>query len=146
LKIAYVDSSIVVRYYLPDDPGFAEAVALIDDPDTAIVSSTLTRIESTGALVRAAKAGRVEPTSAVARFEADLALGTITLVALDHDDVERIALDVVRAYGIRALDALHIAAASLALPMLANSTDTTSFVTRDSDQARAAAGYGLAVQ
>ncbi len=42
MKIAYLDSSVVVRYYLVNDPHHAEAVALIDDTDGAVVTGTWT--------------------------------------------------------------------------------------------------------
>jgi uncharacterized protein len=145
VRVAYVDSSIVVRYYLPNDPGRDEVVALLNDENTAVVTSTLTRIESSGALVRAARSVRVDAGDALARLDQDFADGVITMVGADQGDVERHALHVVRTYGLRALDAIHIATAQLVLPELAGPGDTGVFVSRDKEQAHAAGQVGLTV-
>ena len=114
MRVAYVDSSVVVRYYLEADHGHAEAVALIEDAETAVITSMLTMIEASGALVRAAR-----------------------------NAVEHRALDIVRASGIRALDALHIAVAVLVLPELTTGADRGVFCARDERQAQAAEAQGL---
>jgi uncharacterized protein len=146
MRIAYVDSSVVVRYYLMNDPHHAAAVALIDDVDSAIVTGTWTVIEASGALVRACRNARVDAAAILARLDLDVTEGPITLVAEPQEDVERIALDIVRTEGIRAMDAWHIAVASLALPELSGPGDQPVFVTRDTDQARAAERRGLPIQ
>jgi uncharacterized protein len=149
VKILYVDSSVVVSYYLPSELRHSRSVELIDDPDTAVVTSRLTQIEVTGALVRAARAGRVteagnlDPTSVIDRFNADLAGGPITLVGADQAEIELVALDLVRSRGIRALDALHVAVASIVLPDLTGPGDEALFATRDTEQADAATACGL---
>lgn len=146
MKIAYIDSSIVVRYYLTNDPHHAEAVELIDDADSAVVTGTWNVIETSGALVRACRSVGVDATAILARLDFDVTEGPITLVAEPQNDVERIALDIVRTEGIGAMDAWHIAVASLALPELTGPGDHAVFVTRDSDQARAAERRGLSIQ
>jgi uncharacterized protein len=145
VKIAYVDSSIVVRSYLPNDPGRNEVVALLNDDNVAVVTSTLTRIEASGALVRAARLARADPGDALARLDQDFADGVITLVGADQADMELNALHIVRAYGICALDAWHIATAQLVLPELAGPGDTSVFVSRDKEQADAAKRVGLSL-
>ena len=145
MRIAYVDSSVVVRYYLPNDPHHAEAVALIDEIDSAAVTGTWTLIEASGALVRACRNARIKPGPILARLDLDMTEGPITLLSEPQDDVERIAIDIVRTEGIRAMDAWHIAVALLALPELAGPGDTPVFVTRDADQALAAQRRGLTV-
>ncbi len=145
MRIAYVDSSVVVRYYLVTDPHHAEAVELIDDADSAIVTGTWTAIEVSGALVRACRSAQVDAAGILAQLDLDMTDGPITLVAEPQDDVERIAHNIVRTDGIRAMDAWHIAVASLALPELSGPSDEAVFVTRDADQARAAERRGLAV-
>ena len=72
MKVVYVDSSIVVRYYLPNDPGRGDVVALLNDDDVAVITSTLTRIESSGALVRAARSTKTKAADALAALEAHL--------------------------------------------------------------------------
>ena len=81
----------------------------------------------------------------LARLDVDLTDGPITLVAEPQDDVERIALNIVRTDGIRAMDAWHIAVATLALPELSGPGDEAVFVTRDADQAHAAQRQNLTV-
>lgn len=145
MRIVYVDSSIVVRYYLVDEAGHPGVVEMFDDPDSAIVTSTWTRIECSGAMVRAARIRRVAAGPILARLDLDMSAGPITLVTAAQQDTERAALDIVRRYGVRALDAWHIAVASLVLPGLTGPADEAVFATRDADQARAATAVGLAV-
>ena len=146
MKIAYVDSSVVVSYYLPDETGHAGAVALLDDANVAIVTATLTRIEVSGALVRAARTGRIVAIESVLdRVDDDFDNGLITMVAPDPANVHTAALDIVRTHGLRALDAIHVATAQLALPELIGPHDESAFVSRDAAQADAAASLGLNV-
>jgi uncharacterized protein len=149
VKVAYIDSSILVRYYLPDDPGRAEVVILVEDDNIALITSPLTRIEASGALVRAARSlsgPAADPSDALARLDQDFADGVVTLVSADAADIERNALHVVRTYGIRALDAFHIATAQIVLPELIGPGDTAVFISRDKDQSKAAEQLGLIVE
>jgi hypothetical protein len=54
--IVSVDSSVLARADLHDETGHDEAVALLADPEIALVMGTWTRIEVSGALMRAARA------------------------------------------------------------------------------------------
>ena len=56
--IVYVDSSVLARAYLMDEPDHADAVALIEDADVALITGSWTRVEVSRALVRAARTGR----------------------------------------------------------------------------------------
>lgn len=56
--IAYLDSSVLARAYLVDEDGHQDAAGVLADPEIATVTGTWTRIEVSGALVRAARAGR----------------------------------------------------------------------------------------
>lgn len=143
MRIAYVDLSVIVRRYLAGDAGHHDAVALFEEPDTATVSSTLARIEVSGALVRAARHAGVDPAGLLARFDADIAGGNPLIVSADQTAVEGQALQLVREHGIRALDALHVAAAVIVLGELAGPGDTTVFISRDRTQADAAMACGL---
>lgn len=67
------------------------------------------------------------------------------IVTVDHPRVDSAALGLVRAHGIRALDALHIAAAGIVLHELAGAGDTTVFISRITTQTTAATAYGLNV-
>ena len=56
--LAYIDSSVLARAYLPDEPGHAEAAALLAGADHLLVTATWTLVEVTSALVRATRVGR----------------------------------------------------------------------------------------
>lgn len=114
--IAYVDSSVLARAYLMDEPGHSEAVALLEDPDAALVTGTWTRIEVSGALVRAARSGRGDELGLLEMLDGDLgADGPVRVIDADQHQVESTALELVRSHAIRAMDAWHLAVASLAL-------------------------------
>lgn len=146
--LAYVDSSVLGRAYLPDEPGSDEALALLDG-ETRLVTGVLTRIEVTGLLVRAHRAGRVVGglDDALDVLADDLGhLGRVTVVrAPDSEAVEAAALEIVRENGIRSLDALHIAVAEAVLPLLGEPGEPLGFASRDTDQAAAARARGLTV-
>jgi predicted nucleic acid-binding protein len=142
--IAYVDSSLLTRAYLNDEVGHDEATALLEDPEIALVTGTWTRIEVSGALVRAARGGRGDEHGLLRLLDADLGPeGALTVVTAEQDDVEARALTLVREHGIRAMDAWHLATAVLVLPDLAPPGDELGFATRDDAQAAVAAILGL---
>lgn len=145
MKIAYVDSSVIVRRYLPGDEGHAEARALFHDPATATISSSLARIEVSGALVRAARHAGLDPAPLLADFDHDTDDGSPLILAADQGPVEVAALSLVRRHGLRALDAIHIAAAGVLFAELAGPDDTTMFISRDERQNEAARAHGLAI-
>ncbi len=142
--IIYIDSSVLARAYLHDEPGHVEAQALLADPELALITGTWTRVEVSGALVRAARAGRAGEHQLLALLDADLAGdGPVVVVSAPQDDVERLALQLVRTHGVRAMDAWHLATASLAFPGLAEPGEEIGFATRDGDQAKVAAHLGF---
>jgi predicted nucleic acid-binding protein len=53
--IAYLDPSVLARAYLADEDGHDEAIRLLGDLQIATVTGTWTRIEVSGALIRAAR-------------------------------------------------------------------------------------------
>ncbi len=142
--IAYVDSSVLARAYLMDEEGHAEAVALLDDTGAALVTGTWTRIEVSGALVRAARSGRGDESGLLDMLDGDLgADGPVSVVDADQGQVEATALELVRSFAIRAMDAWHLAVADLTLRALAEPSETLGFATRDSAQAAVAATLGF---
>jgi len=142
--IAYLDSSVLVRSYLPDEDGHADMGRILEDPDIAAVTGSLTRIEVSGALVRAASAGRGDRDGLLKLLDFDLGEhGAVTVLKADQNQVEQTALQLVRQHALRALDALHLAVAQLAVPPLAEPRETIAFVSRDSAQASVAAGLGF---
>jgi len=149
--IAYVDSSVLVRSYLQDEDGHDEAVALIGDPEVATVTGSLTRVEVSGALVRAARAGRSgrrsrgpDESRLLALLDGDLGKdGLVTVVTAPHDQVEAEALRITRAHGLRALDSWHLAVAKLTVPQLAEPGEPMAFASRDEGQLAAAVELGF---
>ncbi len=96
-------------------------------------------------MVRAARHVGIDPAGLLARFDTHITAGDPMIVTVDHPRVDSAALGLVRAHGIRALDALHIAAAGIVLHELAGAGDTTVFISRITTQTTAATAYGLNV-
>lgn len=142
--IVYLDSSVLARAYLADEPGHAEVSAMLEDPDLALVTGTWTRIEVSGALVRAARTGRGNEADLLALLDADLAAdGPVTLVTNAQADVEAEALGLVRAHALRAMDAWHLAVAKLVLPSLTEPGEQAGFASRDEAQSAVAVSLGM---
>ena len=142
--IIYIDSSVLARAYLADETGHEEAAALLDNPDLGLVTGTWTRIEVSGALIRAARAGRGDERGLLALVDEDLGLdGPVTVVAAPQEDVEAKALALVRDHAIRAMDAWHLATAVLLVPSLAEPGEEVGFASRDQTQAAVAEALGF---
>jgi len=144
--IAYVDSSVLARALLPDEDGSEEARRLLTDRTIAKYTGRWTRIEVSAAIVRAARAGRpVLRADALDRLDAELRPGgRIKVLTADDAEVEARALAIAREHGLRALDALHIALAAIAIPKLADKGEPLGFASRDGDQASVAEALGFA--
>ncbi len=144
--IAYVDSSVLARVYLADEAGHEDATALLDDPGIGRVTGTWTRIEVSGALVRAARSGHGDERGLLALLDGDLSSeGRVTVIAVDQVQVESRALHLVRQHAIRAMDAWHLAVAAITLPKLAEADEPLGFATRDRNQAAVANLLGFEV-
>jgi uncharacterized protein len=145
--IAYLDSSVLVRSYLEDEDGHREAIALLENPDITYVTGTWTRIEVSGALTRAARSGRgaTDEQGLLATLDADLgANGRVTELTVPQADAEQKALGLVREHALRALDAWHLAVASLTVPALAEpEQEEIAFASRDDDQGAVAERLGF---
>lgn len=144
--IAYVDSSVLTRAYLDDEDGSAAARELLADPAVAKFTGRWTRIEVSAAIVRAARGSRPVPVERkLAVLDADLRPdGRVAVISAATELIEATALDVARTHGLRALDALHVALASIVLPRLADKGEPLGFASRDGDQATVAASLGFA--
>ena len=141
--IVYLDSSVVARAYLVDEPGHPEALAVLRNPESTVVTGTWTRIEVTGALIRSARArGRAED-EVLAALDADIRSRAIVLVDVLQAEIEGVALAIVRQHGIRAMDAWHLACASLALAELGEPSEKFGFATRNAEQAAVARALGF---
>lgn len=144
--IAYVDSSVLTRAYLHDEEGHREAVAVLADPEIVVVTGTWTRVEASGTVVRAARAGRCDLDELLRALDEDLDdEGRVTVVEASQAAVEEKALDLVREHGSRAMDAWHLATASLVLPELVPQGEAMAFASRDKRQAEVAATMGFEV-
>lgn len=145
--IVYLDSSVVVRGYLPDEVDHAEVRKLLESPSYTTITGSWTRIEVTGALVRAGTAYRGDRESLLAAFANDISelSGTLTVVDGEQAEIERIALELVRSTGIRSMDAWHLACARLALDELGEPGEERGFATRDEEQAAVAREMGFAI-
>lgn len=140
--IAYLDSSVLARAYLVDEEGHDQATALLADPDIATVTGTWTRIEVSGALVRAARAGRADEKGLLAALDADLA-GPVVVLGAPQEQVEDSALELVRRHALRAMDAWHLAVATLTVPPLLEPGEQRGFASRDTTQRRVAEQLGF---
>jgi uncharacterized protein len=145
--IVYVDSSVLARAYLDDEEGSGEALKLLSDRTVAKYTGRWTRIEVSGALTRAARAGRIDVLpDALRELDADLRPdgGSVTVITDSAELVEAKALELAREHGLRALDALHVALASIAIPKLADKGEPIGFASRDGDQTTVAESLGFA--
>lgn len=142
--IAYVDSSVLARAYLAGETGHEEATALLEGLEIGLVTGSWTRIEVSGALIRAARAGRGDEAGLLGLLDGDLGSdGPVTVVVADQQEVEDRALRLVREHGVRAMDAWHLAVAVLTLPALAEPGEEIGFATRDHAQSSVATSLGL---
>jgi uncharacterized protein len=142
--IVYLDSSVLARAYFADEEAHEDALALLSDPELATVTGTWTRIEVSGAIVRAARAGRVDVKRLLALLDADLSPeGPVTMLAIAQEHVEDLALELVRAHALRAMDAWHLAVAQLTVPELAEKGEEIGFASRDDAQAAVAETLGF---
>lgn len=140
--IAYLDSSVLARAYLVDEDGHQQATALMADPDIATVTGTWTRIEVSGALVRAARADRGDEKGLLALLDSDLA-GPVIVLGAPQDQVEQHALQLVRQHALRAMDAWHLAVAAIVVPPLLDPGEPRAFASRDRAQRHVAEELGF---
>ena len=125
----YLDASAIVKLVVPEPETDALFTALDQSPDR--VSSELARIEVHRALWRAGAARAV-------RARADAVLSSLILLRIDDPVLTRAAS--FKDPQLRALDALHLAAA------LSLGDDPDAFITYDARLARAARKQRLRVQ
>ena len=144
--IIYLDSSVLARSYLVDEVGHNDALAILQRIDVGLVTGSWSQIEVTGALVRAARGGRLNSTKLLRTFESDIGPGgRISLVSASQESVEELSLSLVLEHGIRAMDAWHLATGSLAIPSLLETGEDMGFATRDEDQRSVAELLGFHV-
>lgn len=140
--ICYLDSSVLARAYLVDEDGHADALALLSDPEIATVTGTWTRIEVSGALVRAVRSGRGDERGLLALLDADLA-GPVIVLGAPQEQVESRALELVREHVLRAMDAWHLAVAEITIAPLLAPGEQRAFASRDDAQSGVARLLGF---
>ena len=140
--IVYLDSSVLARAYLVDEEGHQEARSLLSDPDIATVTGTWTRIEVSGTLVRAARAGRGDEKGLLTVLDGDLA-GPVIVLGARQDQIEEHAVQLVRRHALRAMDAWHLAAAAIVVPPLLQPGESRAFASRDEAQRQVAEALGF---
>jgi len=140
--IAYLDSSVLARAYLADEDGHEYALALLADPQIATVTGTWTRVEVSGALVRAARSGRADERGLLTLLDADLS-GPVIVLSAPQEQVEELSLALVREHALRAMDAWHLAVAAITGPALAQPGEEQAFASRDQAQSAVATQLGF---
>lgn len=142
----YADASAIVRAYFDDEPGHEELRTLLLESGVPVVTSELARVELAAAVRAAGRARRVPDWRALLdRVERDCGNdGPITLLELRPPAALATAHRLVLEHDLRSLDALHLAVALEDARVVAGDEELV-FVTRDRDQATAAAALGLAV-
>ena len=145
--IVYLDSSYIVCGYLADEADHVQVRQLLRDPDHTTITGSWSRIEVTGALIRAATSHRGDREALLAAFEEDVSevSGTLTVVDAEQAEIERIALDLVRTSGIRSMDAGHRACPPLARGHPSARGAERGAAPRDAAQAAVARDLGLLV-
>ena len=140
--IAYLDSSVLARAYLVDEDGHEQARSLLADADIATVTGTWTRIEVSGALVRAARTGRGDEKGLLSLLDGDLG-GPVIVLGAPQDQVEQHALQLVRTHALRAMDARHLAVAAIVVSPLLEPGEPKAFASRDEAQREVAQQLGF---
>lgn len=142
--IAYVDSSVLLRAFLPDEDGHQAARELISEGSIVLVAGTWTRIEAAAAITRLTRDRRGPGAPLLDAVLATLGDGgSVSVVAADQDQVEAVAFRLATQHGLRAMDAWHVACALVILPQLAEYGEEQAFATRDAEQREVAQIEGL---
>ncbi|MEK7424607.1 MAG: type II toxin-antitoxin system VapC family toxin [Actinomycetota bacterium] len=107
--ITYVDTSTLIKLLI-DEVGTTEAGLIWDEPDV-LAAARVGHVEARAALAAARRQGRISAEvlrSAVDGLEA--LWSQVSVVEVD-EDLMRLAGDLAAAHGLRAYDAVHLAAA-----------------------------------
>jgi predicted nucleic acid-binding protein len=145
LSAVFCDTSVLLRAYLADEEDHEALAHMVFEGDEPIVASELARTELAAGLSRARRSGRLAEDKVrelLRAFDLDVSAdGPIVLLALEPTPTLERARDLVLAYDIGTLDAIHLAAAER---LSANDEDVV-FCSRDARQLEAAraVGFGL---
>lgn len=146
MTLLYADTSALVRAYFADEQDHAQLRERLLEGEEPVVTSELARVELASAVRAAAAAGRFRRSAGLlARIDADCEEnGPIALLRLRAEAVLPVAHGLVLEHRLRTLDAIHLAVALEECPVIAGNDDIV-FLTRDEDQAVAAAAVGFSV-
>lgn len=135
---------MLLRAYFADEPEHDELRSMLLEGEEPVVTSEVSRVEMASAIRAAARGGRLRRWRTVlARIDVDCQQdGPIALLRLRPEVVFPAAYVLVLERRLRTLDAIHLAVAAEECPSLAGDDDIV-FVTRDHDQAAAAATLGF---
>lgn len=89
-----------------------------------------------------ARAGSGDESGLLALLDGDLA-GPVIVIGAPHDQVAQCALQLVRWYALRAMDAWHVAVAAIVVPPLLEPGESQAFASRDQAQRQVAAELGF---
>jgi predicted nucleic acid-binding protein len=147
MSLLYADSSALLRAYFADEDEHLELRSLLLEAHEQVVTSEITRLELASAVRSAYSAGRVARSrDLLGRIEGDLADdGPISPIELRADVILPAAYRFILEHRLRLLDAIHLAVCVEDCPGISGG-DEVVFVTRESDQAKAARALGLEVR
>ncbi|CAN5751012.1 type II toxin-antitoxin system VapC family toxin [soil metagenome] len=146
MSLLYADTSALARAYFVDEPDHVTLRARLLEGTEPVITSELARVELASAVGAAAPGERLPAiTGLLARMDADCrGDGPLFLLRLRPEVVLPTAYRLVIDHGLRTLNAIHVAVALEESPALVADGDLV-FVTRDAQQAVAAAALGLVV-
>ena len=141
MMLLYLDSSALVKRYI--DEAHSEAVARLLDETVAIATSAISRVEVGAALARAARGNRLNP-HAARRAQEQFAedwpdFGKVPLANSLLTRAETLAWK----HGLRAYDAVQLAAALVCEEALTNLDENILFACFDDELTAAANDEGL---
>lgn len=88
--IIYLDASVLARSYFANESEYQAAAELLKGSAVACITGTWTRVEVTGAIVRAGRAGRADEAILLNMLAEDLGEGgRVAVVTADQGDIER---------------------------------------------------------
>lgn len=141
----FFDSSAIVKRYL-EEPGSDWVLSIVQPPTPhRILLARITSVETTSAIVRAGRSGRLssgEAALALGRFQYDLTHAYEIIPVTPR--VIRHAVNLVEVHGLRAYDAVQLAAALRVQDQrLRRRRSPLTFVSADANLNAAASGEGL---
>jgi predicted nucleic acid-binding protein len=147
VSVFYADTSALVRAYIAAEPDHESMRAMLLEGGNDVFTSEIARVEFAGAVRSAERARQIRNSDRLLTLmDADCDRGgPIALVRLRPESVLPTARDLIIAYRLRTLDALHLAVALEEMPLFAGE-EAFTFVTLDREQEAAARALGFTVQ